>query len=189
VETLADEIMTERIQQLELTTVVAEFLGEDTREEVICLCNRAYGEDMRSLMATFHGATHVLGRLQGSLVTHALWVTRWLQVGDAPLLRTAYVEAVATDQEFRRRGLAQAVMEETVEGIQDFDIAGLSPFSVDYYGRLGWELWRGALFIRSGDSVERSPEDEEVMIYRLPRTPELDLSASLSAEWREGELW
>jgi hypothetical protein len=27
------------------------------------------------------------------------------------------------------------------------------------------------------------------MIYRLPQTPVLDLSASLSAEWRAGELW
>ncbi len=90
--------MREPIQQLELTTVTADSLSENAREEVIRLCNRAYGEDMRTLLGTFHGATHVLGCLQGCLVTHALWVTRWLQVGNAPILRTAYVEAVATDQ-------------------------------------------------------------------------------------------
>ena len=58
-----------------------------------------------------------------------------------------------------------------------------------FYERLGWELWHGPLFVRTEHSVERSPDDEEVMIYRLPSTPELDLSAPLSAEWREGEIW
>jgi hypothetical protein len=42
-----------------------------------------------------------------------------------------------------------------------------------------------------GDTLLASPPEdaEEVMIYRLPRTPTLDLTLSLSAEWREGELW
>ncbi len=104
-------------------------------------------------------------------------------------LRPQHFEAVATDKTFRRRGFAQAVMERVVEEIQDFDLGGLSPFSVDYYQRLGWELWRGPLFIRTERSLEPSPEYEEVMIYRFPKTPKLDLSAPLSAEWREGQLW
>ena len=177
------------MQQLKTTTVPVDLLAEETREEVIDLCTRAYEEDFRFLMGTFHRATHVLGRLQGRLVTHALWVTRWLQVGDAPPLRTADVEAVATDNAFRRRGFAHAVMERVVEEIQDFEIGGLSPFNVDYYERLGWKLWRGPLFIRTEHSLEPSSEDEEVMIYRLPKTPELNLTTPLSAEWREGELW
>lgn len=28
-----------------------------------------------------------------------------------------------------------------------------------------------------------TPRDEDVMILRLPRTPELDVNAPLSAEW------
>ena len=110
-------------------------------------------------------------------------------------MRTAYVEGVATEEAYRNRGFATAIMKRVAKEIQDFDLAGLSPFSVTYYERLGWELWRGPLFIRTDDGLLPSPEDEEVMILRLPsdvirpHIPDLDLDAPLSAEWREGELW
>jgi aminoglycoside 2'-N-acetyltransferase I len=65
----------------------------------------------------------------------------------------------------------------------------LSPFNVKFYERLGWELWRGPLFIRTEKGLIPSPTDEEVMIFRLPETPDLDLTAPLSVEWREGEAW
>ena len=73
--------------------------------------------------------------------------------------------------------------------VQDYDLAALSPSDAGYYRRLGWELWRGPLFIRENGTLLPSPDDEEVMIYRLPKTPALDLHDSLSAEWRRGELW
>jgi len=53
---------------------------------------------------------------------------------------------------------------------------------------LGWELWRGPLYIRTAEGPLATPS-AEVMILKLPRTPPLDLEAALSAEWREGELW
>jgi aminoglycoside 2'-N-acetyltransferase I len=117
-----------------------------------------------------------------------LWVTRWLQPGTLPVLRTAFVEAVATDPAYQGRRLATAVMRALHAGILDFDLGGLSPARYGLYTRLGWELWRGPLFIRTDDGPLATP-DEEVMILRLPRTPPLDLDVSLSAEWREGELW
>jgi aminoglycoside 2'-N-acetyltransferase I len=105
------------------------------------------------------------------------------------MMRTAYVEAVATEAEYRKRGFASMVMERLVGEIQDYELAALSPFSVDYYERLGWELWHGPLFIRVEDELMPSIDGEEVMVFRLPKTPVLDLNAPLSAEWREGELW
>jgi len=50
-------------------------------------------------------------------------------------------------------------------------------------------LFNNTLFIRTENGLLPSPADEEVMILRLSKTPYLDLSAPLSAEWREGELW
>jgi aminoglycoside 2'-N-acetyltransferase I len=80
-------------------------------------------------------------------------------------------------------------MKRVAEEIKDFELGALSPFSVAYYERLGWELWRGPLLIRTDEGLVRTPRDGDVMILRLPRTPDLDLYAPLSAEWREGELW
>ena len=50
-----------------------------------------------------------------------LWVTRWLQVGDGPLLRTTYVEAVAADPARRRRGYASAALQAVIPEVRHFD--------------------------------------------------------------------
>jgi len=101
----------------------------------------AYNEDMAPLLSTFADAVHVLGFANDLLVSHALWVTRFLQIGQRPPLRTAYVEAVATAPEWRKRGFAAAIMSRLASEIHDFDLAALSPFDTRYYARLGWEVW------------------------------------------------
>lgn len=174
---------------LQMTTLPSDALTGAQRAAVIDLINRAYEEDLAELFDSFTGATHILGTVGDTLVSHALWVTRRLRVETQPLLRTAYVELVATDPAWQRRGFATAVMNKVAEDIRDYDIGALSPFSVDYYARLGWERWQGPLFIRKGDDLLPTPDDEDVMILRLPRTPALDLHAALSVEWREGEVW
>lgn len=174
---------------LKIDVVQSQLLSDLERNAIIAFCTRAYGEDMEPLFRTFSNPTHVRGFYNGSLASHALWITRLLQAGNRPLLRTAYVEAVATDPAWRNRGFATAVMRRVAAEVQDFDLAALSPFDVGYYARLSWEAWQGPLLIRTEDGLQASPEDEEVMILRLPKTPPLDLTQPLSAEWREGELW
>ena len=164
-------------------------LTQEERVAVVALCDLAYEEDMGAVIGQFEEPVHVLGFLNEQLVSHALWITRYLQPEGLPLLRTAYVEAVATHPDFQHRGIASAIMKKVVEEIKDFDIAGLSPFSVDYYAHLGWELWRGAMFERTEVGLVASPPEERVMIYRLPKTPALDLDAAISVEWRIGEVW
>jgi aminoglycoside 2'-N-acetyltransferase I len=140
------------------------------------------------LFVTFHNATHVLAWLGTHLVSHSMWVTRWLQAGDYPLLHTAYVEMVATEPEFQRRGFATRVMQQLASTITDFEIGALCPAEPELYAKLGWVYWRGPLFIRTEEGLLPTPE-EKVMILRLPKTPELNLNLPLSAEWREGEVW
>lgn len=175
--------------QLQLKVVNSESLPDADRSTIISLCNRAYEEDLEPLFNTFMTATHALGYYAQFLVSHAMWVNRWLQIGTNPVMHTAYIEMVATEKTYRSRGFVTAIMKCVADEIQDFDLGALSPFSVAYYERLGWELWRGPLFIRTDSGLIRTPRDGDVMILRLPRTPNLDVNAPLSAEWREGELW
>jgi aminoglycoside 2'-N-acetyltransferase I len=179
----------DQTDQFNIQVIHGKLISESLKKEIVSLCNSAYEEDMEPLLETFVDATHILGYFDGVLVSHALWVTRYLQAGTDPIMQTAYVEAVATDANYRNRGFAASVMKHLIGEIQDYDLAALSPFSVAYYGRLGWELWQGPLLIRTKHELLPSPDNEEVMIFRLPKTPSLDLNASLSAEWREGELW
>ena len=177
------------MEYLNIKVMHSRLTPERIKKEIVSLCNRAYEEDMGILFETFVDATHVIGYYNDLMVCHALWVTRYLQAGANPVMRTAYVEAVATEAKYRKRGFAASIMKHLVGEIQDYELAALSPFSVEYYERLGWELWRDPLFIRTKEDLMPSLEDEEVMIFRLPKTPVLDLNAPLSAEWREGELW
>lgn len=163
-------------------------LSPHQRAEVAGLCSRAYEEDFEPVMQTFADPTHVLAYVDGVLVSHALWVTRWLEYDHTLMLRTAYVEAVATDPGYQRQGFATAVMRALQASLLEFDLGGLSPSEHGWYARLGWEQWHGPLSIRTPAGLLPTP-DEEVMILRLPRTPALNPTSPLSAEWRPGELW
>jgi GNAT superfamily N-acetyltransferase len=174
--------------KLVLKIIPKDQLSDADTAAIIDLCSLAFEEDYTPYMQTFVDPMHVLARLDGKLVSHALWITRWLQVSDGPLLRTAYVEGVATADSFRRQGLATAVMEHLAQEIADFEIGALSPADTSLYARLGWEFWQGPLFHRKAGRLVPDP-DEAVMILRLPKTPNLDLAFPVSVEWREGEIW
>jgi len=132
----------------------------------------------------------VLAVADGVIVSHALWITRWLAPAGGTPLRTAYVEAVATDPARQRRGFASAVLRRLVREVADFELAALCPSDdgQPLYARLGWETWTGPLSIRQGSTLIDTP-DESIMIHRLRLTPPLRLSDSMSAEWRPGEVW
>jgi aminoglycoside 2'-N-acetyltransferase I len=178
------------MNQPSLSIVPAASLTPEVRAEILAVCSDAYEEDFGWYLELLEDAVHVLARVDGQLVCHAAWVERKLYAGGmASPLRAAYVEAVATPARFQRRGYGSAVLSAIPPLVGDFDLAALSPSRQDFYLRLGWEPWRGPLAYRKGQELVSTP-DEEVMIYRLPKTPpSLDLDASLTIDWRPGEVW
>jgi hypothetical protein len=143
---------------------------------------------MASYFKAIGPGEHLLAWLGDQLVSHLMWVTRTLEPGAGPPLRTAYVELVATPPAFQRQGYASSLLENFPAQVTDFDLAALSPASENLYVRLGWTYWQGPLYVRTGGRLEATP-GEEVMILRLPSTPSLDTSLPLSIEWRPGEVW
>jgi aminoglycoside 2'-N-acetyltransferase I len=174
---------------LSIEVIASEGMSDSTLREICDLCTEAYEEDFSAYLEFLGSGGHVVGRLRGDIVSHAMWVTRVLETNRHSPLRTAYVEAVATKPSHQRRGFASEILRRLAAEIRDFDLGALAPSDPPFYARLGWESWRGPLFIRTEAGLKSTP-DETVMILRLPRTPaDLDLSSSLSAEWRPGELW
>ena len=179
---------------VDLDVVTADALDQDARREIIRLCEAAYGEDFSRWFDELPGSVHVRARDEHrALVSHAAWVTRWLQPAGHPILRTAYVEAVATAPAHQRQGHATTVLRRLGDLIRtdpSWQLAALSPSDPAFYARLQWELWCGPLAIRRGQDVEPTSDDEQVMILRLPATPATLVTTSLlTAEWRVGELW
>lgn len=164
-------------------------LSPAERAAVVGLCEAAYEEPIAGYLDTLGPGEHLLGHADGALVAHLMWVTRWLQAGDGPLFRTAYIELVATAPAARRRGHATRLLEEALPRLGGYDLAALSPATEGIYLRLGWRSWRGPLSHRREGRRIADRADERVMILALPRTPPLDLDAPLSVEWRPGEVW
>lgn len=175
-------------ERLRLVVVPGSELLPRQRAQVLALCSCAFQCDYSLIYRSFQDPVHVLGCIGDAVVSQALWVTRWLRTTTSPLLRTAFVEAVATDPAHQGRGYATAVMRTLQASIRGYDLAALSTGMPGFYERLGWRLWRGPLFIRTDGDLLATP-GETVMILCLPTTPPLDLNDPLSAEWREGELW
>ena len=175
---------------LRLRVLTSATICGELYREVLLLCNAAYREDLTELFRTFGSCTHVIGEIDDRVVSHAMSVTRWLQPGTSRPLKTAYIEAVATLPAKQGKGYATEVMRHLAADIPaSYELAALSPADTSLYARLGWQFWRGPLSIRMPSGSDEPTPDERVMVLELEGRPKLDLDESLSAEWREGELW
>jgi GNAT superfamily N-acetyltransferase len=164
-------------------------LDPPRREALVALCSRAYEEDFAPYFALLDGAVHLLACEGPAPVAHLAWIERRVWTDDGLTLRAAYVEAVATEPSWQRRGLATHLLAEVAARADAFDIALLSPAEPAWYARRGWVAWRGPLRHRR-DGVLVDDPDECVMYRRLPRTPPaLDDRAALCVDWRPLEVW
>ena len=136
------------------------------------------------------GGQHFVVEENGSIVSHASVVERELHIGDVPL-RVGYVEAVGTQPDRQRQGLGSAVMRAATAYIRDtFELGALGTGEHAFYERLGWQTWRGKAFVRTSDGPVRTPDEEGfIMVLRTATTPPLDEHASISCDWRPGDVW
>ena len=136
------------------------------------------------------GGVHFVLEGQGEIVAHASVVERELHVGGRPV-RTGYVEAVATAPVHQRNGYGSAVMRDVGEYIRaQFELGALGTGSHAFYERLGWETWRGPSFVRTQTGMQRTAEEDGyILVLRTPTSPRLDLTESISCDWRPGDVW
>ena len=136
------------------------------------------------------GGVHFILEEGGTVAAHASVVERELHVGDHQL-RTGYVEAVATRPEAQGRGLGSAVMRAVGEYIDGaFPLGALDTGVQAFYERIGWLTWKGPTFVRTDSGLVRTADDDgNVMVRLTPSSPQLDLSAPISCEWRAGDVW
>jgi aminoglycoside 2'-N-acetyltransferase I len=177
-------------ESLLVTSARTEALNADTRAAVVHVCRIAHQKDDFLHLFSYipSGGIHVLAYREQELAGHAVVTTRWLQPEGLPVLRTAYVDAVATLPAYQGQGIGSAVMRHLASVITDFEIACLETDRVSFYAQLGWEEWRGPLAGRRGSELLPTPHQKGVMILRLTRTPPLDLDSPLVVQY-DGRFW
>ena len=95
-----------------VTSAHTEELNADTRASIIQVCIAAHQkDDFKHIFAYIPaGGIHALAYRAQELVSHAVVTTRWLQPEGLPMLRTAYVDAVATLPAYQGQGIGSSVM-------------------------------------------------------------------------------
>jgi len=137
------------------------------------------------------GGTHVLVVDEhGRVVSHAAVVDRIIDVGGRPL-RTGYVEGVATRADAEGQGHGSRVMARIGELIAErHQLGALGTGAFHFYERLGWERWQGPSFVRRGEELHRTAEDDDgIMVLRIDRSLAPDLTAPISCDDRPGDVW
>jgi aminoglycoside 2'-N-acetyltransferase I len=180
------------VARIKIISARTEDLDATTRRSIIQVCVAAHQEDDFNSLFTYvsTGGWHFLGYSAEQLVSHAMVTTRWLQPESLSLLKTAYVDAVATLPDYQLQGFGSAVMLQLARDIDsEYDIACLETDKAGFYERLGWQVWRGSLAGRSETGLIPTPEQSGVMILRLSRSPKLDLDSALSIECQSGRIW
>jgi aminoglycoside 2'-N-acetyltransferase I len=136
------------------------------------------------------GGMHALAWEGTELVGHASLVQRRLLYGGRAL-RTGYVEGVAVRADHRRRGIASMIMAELERIIRGaYELGALSAGGIPgaiYRGR-GWQLWQGPSFALTPNGIQRTKDDDDA-IYVFPVSVSLDLTAELTCDWRDGDVW
>jgi aminoglycoside 2'-N-acetyltransferase I len=177
-------------ESISVMSARTEELNAHTRASIIHVCRTAHQEDDFTHLFSYipSGGIHVLAYREQELVSHAVATTRWLQPEGLPVLRTAYVDAVATLPAYQGQGIGSRVMRHLASLIADFEIACLETDRVSFYAQVGWELWRGPLAGRRASELLPTPDQKGIMILRLARTPPLDIDRLLVIEY-DGRIW
>ncbi|MET0727181.1 MAG: GNAT family N-acetyltransferase [Acidimicrobiales bacterium] len=175
---------------LELHVVRSEDIPPARLAEVRTLLLEAFGGDFTADDWDHTvGGWHVIALDEGP-VAHACAVERAIEVGGR-VLRTGYVEGVATAPRRQRTGLGTAVMRRLDQLIDaSFDLGALSTGSHPFYERLGWERWQGPSYVRHGHEVVRTlGEDDGIMVRRGRTTADLDPTLPIVCPTRPGDDW
>jgi aminoglycoside 2'-N-acetyltransferase I len=136
------------------------------------------------------GGLHALAWDGEELIGHAAVIQRRL-LYDGRALRTGYVEGVGVRADRRGQGVGGALMAELERAIRaayDIGALGATDEAVPLYRSHGWRRWEGRLSAITPSGIVRTAE-EEGAVFVLPVAGQLDQTAALTCDWRDGDVW
>ncbi len=182
--------MTNMHKESNIVTARTEDLNESERQEITSVCIAAHNEpSFANLFNWVSDGLHVVAKHAGTIIGHAMVTTRWVQPEGNPIMETAYIDAVSVSPEYHSKGVGTAVMQRIAESIDGYQIACLETSRPSFYEHLGWERWQGPKAGRRGSELIPTPDEQHVMILRLPKTPNLDLNGLLTIEDQIARIW
>jgi aminoglycoside 2'-N-acetyltransferase I len=166
-------------------------LKSDARQRAYEMVNDAFaGEFTDTAWDHALGGMHALIWNRGAIIAHGAVVQRRLLYRGAAL-RCGYVEAVAVREDWRGQGLAIAILDACEQVIRGgYQLGALSSFDRGrrLYTLRGWLPWRGPTSVLAPSGLTRTPDDDS-SVFVLPVGINLDETAALTCDWRDGDVW
>ena len=168
-----------------------ELATAELRQAVIDLCLAAHEEDVFRYMFTkyFSSAPFPRVRRRNTRESHG----GSNRAVSSPQGSRSCAPRSSTRSRLSRRGQNQGygntTMQRLAETIGDYEIGCLQTDRTSFYAHLGWEGSRGPLAGRSDDGLIPTPDQQGVMVLRLPNTPPCDLDAALTIECQPERIW
>jgi aminoglycoside 2'-N-acetyltransferase I len=136
------------------------------------------------------GGMHALAWEGEKLVGHGSVVQRRM-LHNGRALRCGYVEGIGVHAGHRRHGYGgdvMAALESVIRKAYDLGALGTTEMAEPFYRGRGWLPWTGPLSALTPTGVTATP-DEQGAIYIFPGVMPLDPSATLTCDWRDGDVW
>jgi aminoglycoside 2'-N-acetyltransferase I len=166
-------------------------LKSDARQRAYEMVNEAFaGEFTDTDWDHALGGMHALIWNRGAIIAHGAVVQRRLLYRGAAL-RCGYVEAVAVREDWRGQGLAIAILdacEQVIRGGYQLGALSSSDRGRRLYTLRGWLPWRGPTSVLAPSGPTRTPDDDS-SVFVLPVGINLDETAALTCDWRDGDVW
>jgi aminoglycoside 2'-N-acetyltransferase I len=166
-------------------------LKSDARQRACEMVNDAFaGEFTDTDWDHALGGMHALIWNRGAIIAHGAVVQRRLLYRGAAL-RCGYVEAVAVREDWRGQGLAIAILdacEQVIRGGYQLGALSSSDRGRRLYTLRGWLPWRGPTSVLAPSGPTRTPDDDS-SVFVLPVGINLDETAALTCDWRDGDVW
>jgi aminoglycoside 2'-N-acetyltransferase I len=166
-------------------------LDSEARQRAYEMVNDAFaGEFTETDWDHALGGMHALIWHRGAIIAHGAVVQRRLVYRGAPL-RCGYVEAVAVREDWREQGLAIAILdacEQVIRGGYQLGALSSSDRGRQLYTMRGWLPWRGPTSVLAPAGMTRTPDDDG-SVFVLPVGMDLDATAALACDWRDGDVW
>jgi len=166
-------------------------LESDARQRARDMVSEAFGGDFTDTdWEHALGGMHALIWHHGAIIAHGAVTQRRLLYHGAAL-RCGYVEAVAVREDWRGQGLAIAILdacEQVIRGGYQLGALSSSDRGRRLYTLRGWLPWRGPTSVLAPTGPTRTPDDDG-SVFVFPLGVDLDPTAALACDWRDGDVW